>query len=476
MKPLIGTMSGIFFLMSINGFADEICTDLYEKSCDVGVIQDGTGVTIVSDSHNLQSHDHLQVDKTIDEHFKRNKNAFKASAALILQIICPNSESSTCDKKIISKISELISKRLKTGGVAKYSESELIFMEEIEFIALLNEIQFGKTYQYNIEEQEDKVDQLFPQIKQAMIKKIESSSLEVEKKLFIVDQLKAITTWSSNCGTYYKNNDLDIVAKGALDAYDKVFFLCKSYLSQNSSVFALTTIIAHELAHGIGPCLLKSGASNLFGQKESVNFTRIEKSFAYSNLTQCLRSEDSVQAKNKYISEQGLDEKITINYCNHSDQIEEAVADWFASEVIVEVINKNYPDLTQSQWRNGFRNTFRAKCDQKKLDMHKGFDPHPSLIDRYNSILLANFSVRKKMGCENIEYEKKQCSLNDSSSNLNTKQNTSSTNENLANQSPTTETTVTAVSNSQPVQSTDNRNDNETSTNEQTETPSDENE
>lgn len=142
----------------------------------------------------------------------------------------------------------------------------------------------------------------------------------------------------------------------------------------------------------------------MFGRFHGNNFEKAENDFVFSNLVKCLRSSESVGADRQI--EQGQEQNY--NYCNNSDQICEAVSDWFSSEVITKVISKNHPHLTTEQWRNGFANTFKAKCDQPALNGE--FDPHPHVKQRFNGMMLSNESVREKMGCGKIKAPKKQCS------------------------------------------------------------------
>lgn len=93
-------------------------------------------------------------------------------------------------------------------------------------------------------------------------------------------------------------------------------------------------------------------------------------------------------------------------FCGEKDQVEEAMADWLASEVTPYVMEQYLREknkiLTVNHWRYGYSNALRSICNDRD-DEHRNedeFGSHPETPDRINKILSVNPKVREQMGCE----------------------------------------------------------------------------
>ncbi len=224
--------------------------------------------------------------------------------------------------------------------------------------------------------------------------------------------MRQVNNLGSDCGATFGMNDY-YLPKAFYNYETNNFLLCRNLLNQTNSEFALTTVIAHEMSHAIDPCILRLSNPDTFGEFVTNDFYKSEAEFPYSKLTSCLRSSSSIRAVNLEASQAAPNSgPVRTSFC-HNDQIGEASSDWFASEVLVDVIRQNYPNLTQAQWRNGMRNTFRLKCDQSQVDQVDGFEPHAPVDARFNAIILANQSVRERIGCQKVPYNKVQCSIDE---------------------------------------------------------------
>ncbi len=406
----------ILFLGQVSE-SQEICRNLHASSCDHGILDDGTGVAATRPPTGLSDTDPLNAitQAQVRRFFSENRTAFRSQSVAKMNLECellPNFSTQTqiCDSEIETKLFNLVQRRRASGTAGRYELTELVFMEESGFLGLINEVDFGGRLQVNVAEQEEKVTRLFGQVKEALIRKIESTNLSSEHKRIITSRLRQVNNLGSDCGATFGMKDY-FLPKAFYDPQTNNFLLCRNLLNQTNSEFALTTVIAHEMSHAIDPCVLRFSNPETFGEFVTNDFYRSEVDFPYSNLTSCLRSPSSIRAVNLEVSQAAPNSgPVRTSFC-HNDQIGEASSDWFASEVLVDVIRQNYPNLTQDQWRNGMRNTFRLKCDQSQVDHVDGFEPHAPVEARFNAIILANQSVRERIGCANVNYNKVQCSI-----------------------------------------------------------------
>jgi len=86
--------------------------------------------------------------------------------------------------------------------------------------------------------------------------------------------------------------------------------------------------------------------------------------------------------------------------CHGSDQIKEAMADWFAAEVLPEYMRRYRPELTSEQYRAGYSNVMRSQCKvEKKQDGAAAMAQYPTIEMRIQGLLLANPLAREQIGC-----------------------------------------------------------------------------
>jgi hypothetical protein len=409
------------FLTSTEVFGQQICRNVYESACTPGIISDGTGVVATRPPEQRSANDPLTPEtlSSLRNYFSSNRQVLRRQAVQQFDLQCEanlstvSEDSDICDAEIEAKLVNLVQRRRASGTAGRYVLPELVFMEESGFLGLMNQVDFNGQLQVDVAEQEQKVSRLFKQVKTALVNKIRSSNLSAEDQRIIIDRLNRVENRGSDCGATFGVND-DYLPKAYYTPVGNEFYLCRNLLSRANSEFALITVIAHEISHSIDPCMLRLSNMQTYGSPYVPNFHEAEARFPYANLTSCLRSRNSINAINRAVSVAPANSgPIAVDYCDHSDQIGESTSDWFASEVLVEVMEQNYPNLTQEQWRNGIRNTYRAKCDQGHVGHNHDFDPHPPVEKRFNAIVLANSAVREKMGCSGVQHNKVQCSLNE---------------------------------------------------------------
>lgn len=412
-------LAALFIVTDVQ--AQQVCRNIYESACNPGILSDGTGVVATRPPERRSETDPLAPETlaTLRSYFSTNRQVLRRQAIEQFSLNCEtnlttvSAESDICDAEIEAKLVNLVQRRRASGTAGRYVLPELVFMEESGFLGLMNQVDFNGDLQVDVADQERKVTRLFEQVKTALVNKINSSNLSVEDKRIIVDRINRVTNQGSDCGATFGVAD-DFLPKAYYTPVGNEFYLCRNLLSRANSEFALITIIAHEISHSVDPCMLRYSNMQTYGSPYVPDFHEAEARFPYANLTSCLRSRNSIGAVNRAVSEAPPNSgPIPVDYCDQSDQIGESTSDWFASEVLVEVMQQNYPNLTQEQWRNGVRNTYRAKCDQGHVSHNEGFDPHPAVEKRFNAIVLANSAVREKMGCSNVSHNKVQCSLNE---------------------------------------------------------------
>jgi hypothetical protein len=189
--------------------------------------------------------------------------------------------------------------------------------------------------------------------------------------------------------------------------HQKILY-CDWSLASNNSMFHLVHVIAHEMAHAIGPCTImyKRSQDSDFFFEERTNPTKAAKEFPIPDIIQCLRAEQSVGARRSEYEVSFL-EPGPSPFCSQegnvdADHIEEAFADWVAIEALAAYGEKYWRHLTTEQFINGYANIFRGQnFEEDKAANHpdEAPYPHPSVVGRIDRLLLAHPTIRKNMGC-----------------------------------------------------------------------------
>ena len=156
-----------------------------------------------------------------------------------------------------------------------------------------------------------------------------------------------------------------------------------AYIFIAKSWFNLVFTLAHELAHSIDPCEMRS----------------IRLSFpAYDRLTACFLQNGMIKTF-----------KIR-KECGQNDQLAETFADWIAVEVTAEALATFSTEFRGPQVINAARNSVRDLCDQDdddELDMFL----HPSPRIRIEKIFGSNSKIRNLLGCHPTLFKPSECSF-----------------------------------------------------------------
>ncbi|QDK38191.1 hypothetical protein [Bdellovibrio sp. NC01] len=246
-------------------------------------------------------------------------------------------------------------------------------------------------------------DKIFPDVKSLLVKKISELPIAEDKKQLMMDKVKGIRFGGTDCSIMGVAGVSETFMPNAFySPTEQSFTVCKGFLGDNLSEFGMSMFIAHELAHSIDPCGLSTAPEGVGITYSSFKpLAEKEKEYPITGLISCLRSEKSMNAVHKDLppskAAESSKESVAASMCEN-DQIGEAVADWFGTEVMAAYITKNHPNLTKTQWQNGVTNVFRTACSAPNQPAAL-WDEHPSVPTRVNAGVLQNPIVRQKMGC-----------------------------------------------------------------------------
>ena len=156
-----------------------------------------------------------------------------------------------------------------------------------------------------------------------------------------------------------------------------------AYLLFSTSIFNFIFTLAHELAHAIDPCELRSTQQSLP---------------AYDRLRACFLNNNLVKMS-KFRSE-----------CGQNDQMSETFADWVAVQMIVEALKEFAKEFTPMDIMRAARNSVRDLCEQEGEGLDKELYPTPKT--RIDSIFGWNPEIRALLGCPLIPPSLIYCSFN----------------------------------------------------------------
>ena len=153
--------------------------------------------------------------------------------------------------------------------------------------------------------------------------------------------------------------------------------ICPQYILNSDSEFNLVHTVAHEIAHSIDPC-------QLF-QNNGINPD------LYRGPLKCMQQKGFILN-----GEENCDKNTYEGFC-----------DFIASKVMpIYFSNSRHPNFTPLDFQNGYANSIKNLITKNDLNSegtdHK--DLHPSVQKRYQ-ILMQTPSIRRQMGCEDIQSE-----------------------------------------------------------------------
>lgn len=421
-------------MISHSSFAASICSDLAAHTCAPGEKHDGTGTTKLAEPLAFMNQEFDRIRPRLAADFTKLISdspdlrglAIKAYGFNNEEACKSTSRSSNCIGLIVDRLIESY-KLIEFKGLLMNSASFFTgdsfatnkLLEDAKYQKVVSRIaaEQVKLVPKSLLERVEKV--MFPQVKSLLVARIRSLSIDETTRSQIIKKLEAVDFEIGDC--YTQSKEISISPAFAPDAFYEPnrnsFYICLGFFKASDSEFNIAYIMAHELAHSLDPCQITDGENTApIAQRKSD--PEVDDTYLKKNFLKCLRSEDSVAAKRTGpdfvpFPSGAADYRVyndTARLCAR-DNLNEAVPDWFAAEVIGEYAEKYLPNLSKEQKAAGFSNILRATCNET---IAPGAQHLPS-NSRINGILLVQPKIRQQMGCA-AEAPKRYCDIDDPSS------------------------------------------------------------
>jgi len=378
-----------------------------------------------------------------------------------------------CNKELEEGITTQIQKEVLgskfeyPGEIRKISKQDLVFLRKNEaFAGIVKELKKEAQEESDAKVRgiKKEISKKFPDVQKLIVEKINSMPIDEDHKKFLIKRINMASFDEKDCD----DDDDDSDKKPSLSKlllpnahYNQVtqkFRFCNAFLERTDSMFSIIGVMIHEITHALGPCAITIGPRDLtFEYSDYSDLAKMQAEYPLSSILTCLRAPNSVhaqridsEAKTQETSkeksstegtpakEQNSETKQAKSppkqaasnpennpFCftkhgkriQKTDQVEEAIPDWFAAELTPKFMAANY-ELSDKQYRIGYSNIFRPICENEQgsrnkivdqvlseedskgeVERAKGFDIHPPLYKRLNNIFLAQPDVRAQMGC-----------------------------------------------------------------------------
>lgn len=422
----------VLAFLSLLTFAKEpdVCQNLAELSCAPGTFKDGTGETISETTRFRRMNDLIKTMRSgIDADFTKVVNDPK-EAAFVKQAIesfglksdpeCKSTARTdvvTCRQKIIEGLASLAQKEVAGPDLGEP-------VRRLGNFKQLEALQFSESYRRVTNKYQEMADnsfsypglakrvreKIFPDMQKLLVERIQKMNLPESDKQALVKRIKEVQLDNIRCEPNRnaepdENLDPEVESKPRMSRLlePELMFnpkrgkgtvrVCEGIFLQTTSEFALAGVLAHEISHSIGPCIMNERAGTYQ--------TLVEK-HPLKNVISCLTGNRSVGLRIMGESKdaeapKGADE----NHVCQAEYVDEVLSDWLASEVLPLYIEKNFK-LKADQYQIGYSNFLRTACSSGSEEGSEERDPddtYPPLADRINKLLLPNPKVRKQMGC-----------------------------------------------------------------------------
>jgi hypothetical protein len=234
----------------------------------------------------------------------------------------------------------------------------------------------------------EKISKGYDKVKLAWLEKPEKNLYEKSKKTGLTilkensdDNDEIVIAFSDPRLSYFTEINAfytPIIMEGQdVAAIDVVHMMPYFLKMAENNKYGFMSVVAHEAGHKIGPMVSKFNGHDLNPE--------------WQELIDCYRSSDSIKI--------------------NSNQKDETIADYIASEVLAKEIGK----LNVNERREAFKNSMSAFClfNDNSVCGHIMTlkQSHPENIFRINGIYAANPKLREVIGCSGISSNYKSCSL-----------------------------------------------------------------
>lgn len=215
---------------------------------------------------------------------------------------------------------------------------------------------------------------MFPEMVRSFIAKVQTWSVPEPQKSGMIRRLQGLTFSIDGKPCSTSGVPAPYVPNGVYTASTNQVAICSGMFIASTSPASLAVIVAHEIAHTVGPCFAYA-----FSPGSRVNAVRdpsLER--IYGGLLLCLEDRTGPRAP---------------KYCGGNSKVNEAFADWAGTELAADYLPKKFPMNDPAKWRARLAGSWSFTCGTG------GDGAHPSTTSRFNEILFANPRIRALVNC-----------------------------------------------------------------------------
>ena len=273
-----------------------------------------------------------------------------------------------------------------TGGVRRDSEGEVAVLRIYENLIRTNPtMPMEKIDELLVEEiytptRTKRIRALFENAREMLLSFMDRppfSALTEDQRRILKDRIASVRLELPPPGSVY-SDEPDLITRN--DAfYERLsdgrirIRLGGALLFTVKSKYNLAFTLAHELAHSIDPCELRS---------VPVAFP------AYTSLIDCLGVSQDLGKE-----------------CSQTGELAEIFADWAATHIVAELLNNEQKNYSKQQVRSALFNSVRDLCQDDDEDLPLGDDDnelsssHPKNEYRVNRIFAQHPTIQSMLGC-----------------------------------------------------------------------------
>ena len=421
--------------------AADVCSDLAKLSCAPGEFNDGTGrvkseEAMQTELSNFAEGTKEQIKNKFSAMIADSNNSYFRDIALSAlglkgNPICESTAADSvaqCNKNLVEGLS-LWAQRISLGKLLPTPSLNRdgnfrdlsVLLKDAHFNQVVRDVKEDAVKKLVPADTAEKIKtSIFPKVKAQVIARIKELPIEAGAKKFMISKVASVTFSGTKCERPAGSNInfgmgdsvADMLVPNAFYSPNSNSLLyCGGSIFQSDSEFEIVDTLAHELAHSIDPCNIADGPADVGFKFKSEDLLKQEVEYPLSNILQCLRTKESISAKNYRLEDKKpatADASDTANdtapnFCD-DDQVGESFCDWIAAETLPRYMEKNHK-LTREQYRLGYMNAFKPICIIRTEKMREEREKpgersdHPMIEDRINRILAVNPKVREQMGC-----------------------------------------------------------------------------
>lgn len=239
---------------------------------------------------------------------------------------------------------------------------------------------------------------LVPRVKELMTLLIERHVTDPAERRRFISRVERLTLATPNC---FEELGSAFVVNAYYDPGPNTVAICPALGREHNTVFAYLFPLVHEMGHSIDLCNWTATQPGNMGLNVPA---MLDRRYPLGGVLTCLRSENSVGAERHTMTGWLPDSARNVTrQCMNRDEAGETLADWIATQVTAEYVERFGANLTAEQRRNGYRNAARVLCNPP------ADETHPAGPRRINRVLAAHPDVRRQMGCSSRSSDVTNC-------------------------------------------------------------------